>query len=81
MDILAALAKSKAKETNADIGLVSDYDRHERVMIDGLWSISDEVFEAELWQLGIDLDIISERLREPVETREQVILMYERGIR
>jgi len=53
----------------------------ERVMIDGLLSISNEVFELALYELGIDHETISWRLREPVETREAVIKMYEKGIR
>lgn len=80
-DILAALTKSKAAQSNTDLGLVPDYDRQERVMIDGLLSMSDEVFELELWKLGIDYETISWRLKEPVDNREQVILMYERGIK
>ena len=50
-------------------------------MIDGLLSICDEVFELSLWKLGVDHDIISERLRDPVENREAVIKMYENCIR
>ena len=80
-DILAALAQSKASQTNTDLGLATDYDRKEIVMIDGLLSISDEVFECELWKLGVDHDVIRWRLKEPVNNREQVILMYERGIK
>jgi len=53
----------------------------ERVMIDGMLSICDEVFKLALWELGIEHDIISERLREPVENREAVLKMYEKGIR
>ena len=52
----------------------------DRVMIDGLLSICDEVFELALWKLGVDHETISWRLREPVETREAVIKMYESGI-
>ena len=51
-----------------------------RVIIDGLLSISNEVFELALWKLGVDHETISWRLKEPVETREAVIKMYERGI-
>ena len=53
----------------------------ERVMIDGMLSICDEVFELALWKLGVDHETISWRLREPVENREAVIKMYEKGIR
>ena len=53
----------------------------ERVIIDGLLSICDEVFKLALWELGVEHDIISERLREPVENREAVLKMYEKGIR
>ena len=53
----------------------------ERVMIDGMLSICDEVFELALWKLGIDKETIDWRLKEPVETREAVIKMYEKGIK
>lgn len=77
IDILTALKQSKEKELN----LVKDYDKRERPMIDGMLSISDEVFECELWQLDVDSEIIKERLLESVETREAVLKMYEMGIR
>ena len=80
-DILAALTKSKASQSNTDLGIATDYDRQERVIIDGLLSISDEVFECELHRLGVDHETISWRLKEPVESRDAVILMYERGIK
>jgi len=54
-----------------------DLNPTDRVVIDGLLSISDEVFELALWKLGIDKETIDWRLKEPVETREAVILMYE----
>jgi hypothetical protein len=53
----------------------------ERVMIDGLLSISDEVFELALWKLGVDHETISWRLKEPIENREDVLKMYSRGVR
>lgn len=53
----------------------------DRVMIDGMWSISDEVFELELWKLRVDNETISWRLKEQVDNREAVIAMYERGVK
>lgn len=75
-NILSALANSKQKK----LDLVSDYDKQERIMIDGMWSISDEVFECELWRLGVSSDVINDRLKEPVENREAVLAMYNRMI-
>lgn len=72
MDILSALKQSQ--------NTTSAPDTQERVMIDGMLSICDEVFELELYKLGVPNDVISDRLREPVETREAVIKMYERGV-
>jgi hypothetical protein len=59
-DILAALNKSKEKNKPVDTG------KQDRVMIDGMLSICDEVFELELCKLGVDHNIINERLRETV---------------
>ncbi len=53
----------------------------QRVVIDGMISISDEVFELALWKLGIGKETIDWRLKEPIENREAVIKMYEKGIR
>jgi len=53
----------------------------QRVMVDGMLSICDEVFELALWKLGVDKETIDWRLKEPVETREAVIKMYEKGIK
>ncbi len=48
----------------------------QRVVIDGMLSICDEVFELALWKLGVDNETISWRLKEPVETREAVLDWY-----
>ena len=70
------------------IGILEALNQHypelkptDRVMIDGMLSICDEVFELALWKLGVDHETISWRLKEPVETREAVIKMYEKGIK
>lgn len=69
MNILDALTQSKQS-------LASDYYPSERVMIDGMLSICDEVFECELWKIGVDKETIDWRLKEPVGSREAVIEMY-----
>ena len=67
MDILECLAQQK----------VDAYSHQERIIMDdGLLSISDEVFNCTMYQLGFDKEDAEEWLLEPVEMRHVYIKQW-----
>jgi len=69
MDILQALSKQKEKP--------SVEERPGKIMPDGLWSISDAVFNSTLYRLGVDVKTVIECMAEPVESRPWYLNYFE----
>ena len=53
--------------------------QHRKILNDGLYSISDQVFSVSLFKEGVTEDVIAWRLLEDVSLREAVIAMYKSG--
>ena len=69
MDILEALKMQKERPT-LDV-------RSRKIMQDGLWSISDAVFQSTLYRLGVDNATIQECMEEPLDSRSFYLNYFE----